>query len=367
MNQLLALNPRRLKLLLIALPLLLATLYYGLLAADRYVSESIVTVRQASQDAGSVPGVAMLLGGVNPPARDDTLYVQQFIHSLALLNRLDAKLDLRGHFEAETTDPIYRLYDGVSQEWFLDYYRSRVEVTFDDIAGLLKLRVQGFEPVFAQELNKAILEESERFVNDFSHRMAREQMRFAETERQSSAERLQQAKSQVLAFQTKNKLLDPLTQAEASSALTAKLQATQAEQEAELRNALTFLNESSYQIKALRSQLDATRSQLDIERLRATSGRTGQRLNTLAAEFQALILQAGFAEDSYKLALAAVENTRIEASRKLKSLVVIEPPSLPETAQYPRRLYNLVTLAVISLLLYGIARLVIATIREHQD
>ena len=65
--------------------------------------------------------------------------------------------------------------------------------------------------------------------------------------------------------------------------------------------------------------------------------------------------------------VAAVENARIEASRKLKSLVVIEPPSLPETAQYPRRLYNVVTLAVISLLLYGIARLVIATIREHQD
>ncbi|MBA3588114.1 capsular biosynthesis protein [Methylibium sp.] len=368
MNQLLALTPRRLKLLIIALPLLLATLYYALLAADRYVSESIVTVRQASQDsAGSVPGVAMLLGGVNPPSRDDTLYLRQFIHSLALLNRLDAELDLRGHFEAETADPLYRLYDGVSQEWFLDYYRSRVEVTFDDIAGLLTVRAQGFEPAFAQALNAAILKESERFVNDFSQRMAREQMGFAENELKGAAARLQQAKSQVLAFQTKNKLLDPLTQAEASSALTAKLQSEQAQQEAELRNARTFLNDSSYQIKALRSQLEATRSQLDIERLRATSGRTGERLNRLAADFQELILQAGFAEDAYKLSLAAVENARIEASRKLKSLVVIEPPSLPETARYPRRIYNLVTLAVICLLLYGITRLVIATIREHQD
>jgi capsular polysaccharide transport system permease protein len=40
---------------------------------------------------------------------------------------------------------------------------------------------------------------------------------------------------------------------------------------------------------------------------------------------------------------------------------------LPETAIYPRRIYNLVTLLVVSLLLYGIVRLVIATIREHLD
>lgn len=367
MNQILALNPRRLKLLLIALPLLLATLYYALLAADRYVSESIVTVRQASDDSSALPGVALLLGGVNPPSREDTLYLRDFIHSLGLLNRLDAKLDLRGHYESEMMDPLYRLFDGTSQERFLEYYRSRVEVTFDDMSGLLTVQVEGFEPGFSQALNAAILEESERFVNDFSQRIAREQMGFAETELKGSAKRLQQAKAQVLAFQTKNKLLDPLSQAQASSTLTAELQAVQAKQEAELRNALTYLNDSSYQIKALRSQLEATRTQLDIERLRATSGRSGERLNTLAAEFQELILQAGFAEDAYKLALGAVENARIEASRKLKSLVVIEPPSLPETALYPRRLYNLITLAVISLLLYGIARLVIATIREHQD
>lgn len=367
MNRLLALTPYRLKLLLIALPLLLTAIYYLFFAADRYVSESIITVRQANQDQTNVPGAALLLAGVNPPSREETLYLQQYIHSLDLLKRLDAQLDLRAHYEAEKLDPLFRLYGGGSQEWFLDYYRSRVEVHFDDLASLLTVRVQGFEPAFAQKLNAAILEDSERFVNAFSQRMAREQMGFAETEMARSAQRLQQAKAEVLAFQTKNKLLDPLSQAQASGTLTAELQASLARQEAELRNALTYLNDSSYQIKALRSQVDATRAQLEVERLRATSGRTGERLNTLAAQFQDLILQAGFAEDAYKLSLASVENARIDASRKLRSLVVIEPPSLPETALYPRRIYNLVTLLVVSLLLYGIVRLVIATIREHLD
>ena len=57
----------------------------------------------------------------------------------------------------------------------------------------------------------------------------------------------------------------------------------------------------------------------------------------------------------------------MDSTRKVKSLVVIDPASLPETAEYPRRLYDLATVLVVCLLLYGAARLIIATIREHQD
>lgn len=368
MNRLLALTPRHLKLLLIALPLLLAAVYYVVFAADRYVSEAIVTVRQANQDQSTVPGATLMLAGVNPPSREETLYLRQYIHSLDLLKRLDAKLDLRQHYEGQKRDLLFRLYADSSQEWFLEYYRSRVEVSFDDVTSLLSVRVQGFEPAFAQRLNAAILEDAERFVNGFSQRMAREQMGFAETELQRSATRLQKAKADLLAFQTQHRLLDPMAQARATGTLTAELQGVLARQEAELRNALTYLNDDSYQIKALRSQVEATRAQLDAERLRGvTAGRGGDRLNSLAAQFQDLALQAGFAEDAYKVALTSVESSRIDAARKFRSLVVIEPPSQPQTAVYPRRLYNLATLLLATLLLYGIVRLVIATVREHLD
>ena len=79
MKLVLALTPRRLKIVLIALPLALTAIYLFFFAVDRYVSESIVSVRQANQDAGSVPGIALLLGAVNPPAREDTLYLRQYI------------------------------------------------------------------------------------------------------------------------------------------------------------------------------------------------------------------------------------------------------------------------------------------------
>jgi hypothetical protein len=196
---------------------LLAVFYFTVLAADRYVSESIVTVRQANQDAAALPGTALLLAGITPPAREDNLYLRQYIHSLDLLKKLDAELNLRAHFEAENLDPFYRLWGGTSQEWFLEYYRARVEVLFDEIAGLLTVRVQGFEPEFAQKLNAAILRDSEAFVNAYSQRMAREQMQFAEGELDRAAQRLQAAKTEVLAFQTKYKLLDPTAEGQAGN------------------------------------------------------------------------------------------------------------------------------------------------------
>jgi len=368
MKSLSTLSPRTLKLVIIGLPLVLVALYLGLFSADRYVSESTLAVRQAGSEGVSLPGAAMLLAGLTPPSREDTLYVQHYIHSLALLRKLDSELKIREHFASPHMDLLDRMSLGSSQEDFLRHFRSRIQVTYDDVASLLTVRVQGFDPAFAQRLNQRILEESERFVNEYSQRMAREKLTFVEGELKTGARRVQDAKNQVLEFQTRHRQLDPIFQAQASGALSAELLSNKARLEAELNALLAYMNEDAPQVRALRTRIAAAGKQADAERERGTKpSLQGERLNSLAIEFQGLQLQAEFAIDAYKIALAAVESTRIDATRKLKSLVVIEPPSKPETPEYPRRLYTLATVLAASLLIYAIARLVLATIREHQD
>ena len=153
------------------------------------------------------------------------------------LERLDAAPDgvtLRIIVQGDI-DPLiklaaqYRVVNIVSQEpsleeIFLRYYRARVQVLYDDRSALLRLRVQGFDPAYAQQLNKAILDESERFVNESSHQVARERLRFAEGELTLASQRLLKARNDLLAFQNKNKLLDPTLQAQAAGVLTAELE-----------------------------------------------------------------------------------------------------------------------------------------------
>jgi capsular polysaccharide transport system permease protein len=352
---------------IIAVPMALAVLYYAVFAADRYVSEAKITVRQSGESASAdVSGLALLMAGVNSASREETLYLRDYIHSLDMLKHLDARYNLRQAYAGAGLDPLYRLYAGTSQEWFHWYYRNRVEVVFDDLTSLLTVRVEGFEPEFARLVNAEILAQSERFVNEISHRLAREQMAFAEGEMLKARQRYQAAKASLVAFQNRHKVLDPVAQAQATASLSAQLEGEIAHKEAELKALQGYLQEGAPQVVMLRSQIAALRSQMDMERSKVASG-NGSRLNTIAAEFQNLALEAGFAEDAYKAALTAMETTRIEASRKLKSLVVVETPAKPEIALHPLRLYNLATLLVALTLLYGIVRLVIATIQDHRD
>jgi capsular polysaccharide transport system permease protein len=370
MKQLKWLTPGRLMLALIATPLVLAALYLVVLAADRYVSESTVALREAGAQPTMLPGSAMMLASLAPSSNQDTLYVQQYVHSLALLNLLESRFKLRDHYGTHRKDLFFTLPKGTSQEDFLDYYRQRVEVRMDELSSTLTVRVQAFDAPFSQQLNRAILDECERFVNEMSQKMARERLVFAEGELARASQRLQEAKSQLLAFQAKNRLLDPTADAVATGTVLAELNAQITRAETEMRTLQSYLNDDAYQVKALRSQIASLRSQLADERGRATAGtagKSGERINALAVEFQGLQMQAEFALDAYKLALGTVETARLDASRKIKSLVVIEPAGLPETAEYPRRIYNLLTLLVAVVLLYWVARLVLATVREHQD
>lgn len=370
MNRLINLSARTLKAVLIGLPLLLYGLYLATVATDRYVSESVISVRQAGGGggAGGLPGTALLLAGINPPAHEDTQHLRTYVHSQALALALDAELKLRDHFGAIRADLPYRLGEDASVEEFVRYYRARVEIGFDDRAALLRIRTQGLDAAFAQRFNAAILDASERFVNETSHRIARERLRFAEGELKLAADRVQAASTELLNFQNRHRLLDPTAQAQATGALTAELQAQRARLEAELGGLRGFLNDDAYQVQALKSRITALDRQIESERKRATADDSkGGRLTKLALDFEALKLQAEFSRDAYKLALAAVENARIDANQKIKSLVVVEPPSLPQTAAYPLVGYNLGTLLAMCVLLYAIVRLVLATIREHQD
>ncbi|HMY52076.1 MAG TPA: hypothetical protein PK671_03955 [Candidatus Obscuribacter sp.] len=360
------LKPKTLAGWMIALPMAVVLIYYAFFAADRYVSESVVSVRTAGENVNPIPGLAML-AGVSPPAREDVLFLQAYIHSLDMLKHLDAKFDLRKAYAKPLLDPIYRLFPRVSQEWFLWYYRNRVEVVFDEKSTLLTIRVDGFTPEFSKLLNAEILAQSERFVNEISHKLAREQMAFADEELKKARDRYQQAKGRMVAYQNKHGLLNPQAQAEATATLSVQIESELARKEAELKALLSYLQEDSHQVVALKNQIAAYKAQLAEERGRVAGGGGNSRLNTLASQFQDLILDAGFAEDAYKLALATVENTRAEATRKLKGVVVIETPTQPETAEYPKRIYNVITLLVALSIVFGITRLVIATLHDHQD
>jgi len=324
-------------------------------------------VRQNGAEGAVGFNLTSLLGVSVPASLDDEKMLEAYILSMDILQVLDRKLGLRKAFNAPWADFIFRLGSGAAQEQFLDYYRSRVEVVVEEDSGLLRIRTQGFSPEAAAALNREVLALSERFINESSHRLAREQMEFAESERRKARSGVDRARNAVLKFQKAHDILDPVALAEASSGLTANLQAELSKQEAELKGLLGYLDEDAYQVEALRSQIAGMRAQLEAEGRRVVKGPQGASLNVLAGEYQELLAELEFATETYKLAMTGVETARIESTRKLKSLVLVQSPMQPESAEYPRRFYLLFALFMGLALLYGIARLIVATIEDHLE
>jgi capsular polysaccharide transport system permease protein len=192
-------------------------------------------------------------------------------------------------------------------------------------------------------------------------------MSFAQAEVEKAQARALAAKAKIVEFQTKHKLLDPGAQAATNSTVTASLQGALTQQEAALKAALGYLQEDSYQVRTLRSQLTATQSQLETERLRGTSGDGSDKYGTLVFEYQNLLAQGAFQDASYQAAMISQEQARLDTLRKLKTLVVLQAPTQPESAIYPQRWYNFATVIAVFGMLFAIIRLVVATIREHQD
>ncbi|MGF1548000.1 MAG: hypothetical protein ACFCUG_11815 [Thiotrichales bacterium] len=367
MTQLLSKGQRSLaQIVFVWIPLLIAALYWGHIASDRYVSEAKFVLQRTS--AAPTPGMdlASLIGGGGSEARD-SMILKDYILSTDMLDYLTANLQLRDHYAADGLDRISRLEPGASREDYLEYYRKRVSVDYDAASSVLTLRVQAFSREMSKRIVEAIVKQSERFTNIVGHQMAEEQMEFSTGQLQRAQDQLRKVKQGMLAFQNEHNIVSPKGESEAVSSIIMGMEVELAGKQAELKTVATFLNPTAPEVARLRAEISSLREQIKIERKKIVGTSVAAPLNDLTLRFEEMQMSLEFGTDIYRSTLSALEASRIEASRKLKHLVIIQTPDLPERAVYPRRFYNLVTFFAFTIMLYWIGRLAIATVKDHRD
>ncbi|WP_409928920.1 capsule biosynthesis protein [Yersinia frederiksenii] len=351
---------------MILAPMTLLTLYLLIFSQPRYLSESKIAIKQSNDVSGSNLNVGLLLGAGNPSSAEDALYLKEYINSPDILGVLDKQLNFRQAFGQSGWDFFYHLPRNATREQFLNYYRDRISVAYDDKTGLLTIGTQGFSAEFAQQFNQAILKESERFINEISHHIAREQLQFAENEMQAARVKLNSSKADLLSYQNSNNVLDPEAQALAATNLVNTLVSQRIQMEADLRNLMTYLREDAPQVVSAKNALKSLSTQIDNEKSKITAP-DGHKLNRMAVDFEEIKARVLFDTDIYKLTLTSIEKTRVDAARKLKVLSVISSPQLPQEAKFPNRLYLLISWLLVCGLLFGTVKLLLAVIDDHKD
>ena len=129
---------------------------------------------------------------------------------------------------------------------------------------------------------------------------------------------------------------------------------------------LGYLSPKAPEIAQLTLQIGAFERQLREEQARLASPK-GSTLSRTVEEFQRMQMEAEFAQDLYKNALAALEKGRLEAIRTLKKVSVLQSPTRPQYPLEPRRIYNITVFAISVFVLAGIIQMLIAIIRDHRD
>jgi capsular polysaccharide transport system permease protein len=353
-------------LLCVALPTVLAALYYGLVASDVYLSESRFVVRTPQR--AQVTGLGNLLTGTGiARAQDDAYPVHDYMLSRDALRELDKALNLRQAYGAAEVDRLHRFPGLDGDDSFEALYRHHLDyvgVAHDSVSGITTLVVRGFQAERVQQVNERLLQLSEALVNRLNERSRQDLVRFAEQEVQLAQNRARDAGLALSSYRSQGAVFDPTRESAAQLESVAKLREELRLAEAQ-RAQIRQLSPANPQLPALDQRVRRLQQQVEQEQRRVL-GKEGS-LAAKAPAYDRLLLDKGFADAQLASALAALEAARTEAARQRLYLERLVQPNLPDQALEPRRLRSVVTVFVLGLVVWGVLALVVASIREHAD
>ena len=197
--------------IIVVLPVLLAIIYYGVIAANQYVSVSNFVVR-SPQKSTSVSGLSAVLQSVGfASSQDDAQVVSQYIISRDAVRELEEELNIRDKFQKTNIDFIDK-FDPLginnSLENLYEYYKNKVTVDVDTKSSISTLTVKAYDPKDAYIINNRLLEMAERLVNKLNQRGRDDTVSYAEAEVKRAQDRLQDALTAMMRYRADNKVVD---------------------------------------------------------------------------------------------------------------------------------------------------------------
>jgi capsular polysaccharide transport system permease protein len=361
------LRHHRLFVLLVVFPFLCATIYFGFIASDTFISESRFVVRSPQHQAQSgLIGQLLQTSGFSR-SQDDTYSVHDYILSRDALKELDEKLALQKSYSSNTAD-VFNRFGGLnwdrSFEEFYRYYGKHVGVEYDPVSSISVLSVRAFTADDAYRINSMLIEMSEGLVNTLNDRSRQDLIRFADSEVKIASDKAKDASLALLSYRSSQSVFEPDKQAALQLEGVARIQQELISTEAELAQ-VKSLSPNNPQIRALTSRAESLRTAIASEAAKVTSAHGS--FSARAPNFERLALDVEFADKQLGVALAGLESARAEAQRKQLYLERLVQPNLPDKAMEPRRIRSVFTVFLLGLVAWGVVTLLVASIREHSE
>lgn len=353
-------------LLFVVLPTLIATLYYGLIASDIYISESRFVIKSPDQKRGQISTLANLVQTTGlSGGQEQTNEVLTYVRSRDALKALENTINVQDRFANPNADFLSRFPSPLSDNSFeslFQYYGKMVDARMDGETGIATIKVKAFNPQDAYRIDLQLLDLSEALVNKLNGRSQSKGILEAQKQVELATQRARAARVALSQYRNAQALIDPSKQAvgvlEIANTLTAERAALQAQ--LDLMQRLTPGNPS---IPALRNRINAISTQITSQDSRVVG--SGSGIASKLGGYENLMVEQEFATQSLNAANAALVQARAEAQRQQYYLERVVDPNIPDTPLLPKRFLNILTVFAAATCLYFIAWMFLVGVLEH--
>lgn len=357
-------------LLLVILPTAAIVGYLYTYAADRYASNAAFFVhKEETASASEMFSGLSALGAAGTGTPDaDILY--QYIQSQSLVEAVDAEVDLRKthslHFK---TDPVFSLDPNASLEDVVKYWDRVISVVFESDTGLITLEVTAFTSQDAQKIATVVLEKCSDLITRLSKIARDDTISLAQEELNIAAERLKATRLEMSEFRDVERIIDPTADIAGQMGVITALQQSLAQSmiQRDLLIGTTSLEDprilqADRSIAAIENRIEEERRKVGAQ----SSTESGDVLSRVVGDYEGLVVDRQFAEQSYVASLAAYDAAVAEARRKSRYLAVHIEPTKAETAIYPRRLTLAILGGLFVFMVWALLALTAYSIRDRR-
>lgn len=357
-------RPSVLFLVVVVLPLFISVLYFGFIASDVYISESEFVVRAPKQPEPTALGAILQTAGFTN-AGDEAYAAQSFAVSRDALRAINRN----GAFEKAYTRPSISIVDRFnplgfwgSFEHLYQYFQNKVTLNNDSTTQITTLAVRAYTPQDAFRFNQQLLGLTEATVNALNERGRNDLLNYAQADVDTAKTRSQAAAIALAAYRNRSGIVDPQVEAQAELTMISSLQTQLIAAKTDLAQIERYAPENP-RIPVLKTQIGAIQAQMDKELSKVTGGHKSLAGSTV--QYERLSLESDFADKQLAAALASLEQARQDAHRKQVYVERVVEPNLPDAPMEPERLRGIFATLVISLVAFGILRMLLAGVREH--
>lgn len=347
---------------LVLLPTLVAAVYFGVIASKQFVSEVSFAVRAPMMTSD-------LLGMGNIPSSQrtqDALIIADYVRSRRMVEDLDADIGLRKLYLRPEVDWLSRLGSSDPIEDIVRYWKWKVDVKVDKNSSVVTVTVKAFTPEDALAIARAIAERSETLVNEMSERAREDAVRQAQDELARAEAKMRLAIEAMRLTRNERGVLDATKVAEATTKVIGELleKLLALEGEYELQRGAN-VSPSAPQMKVLERRIAGLKEQILALEKRIAGSSGSSSLSDVQGALERHALETKVAEQQYALAVAKLEQARLDQATKQVYLMTFVPPRIAEDALYPKRTLTISLVLLAGIALWGCGTGFAVLVRDH--